>query len=70
MSKIIFEPSSAASSNGWTVREKQTAEVLGSIEWHYGLGVFGFAAAPGNTFLLDGTATQEIGAFLDKENAD
>ena len=69
MPTITFKPSSATS-KGWTVHNQQTGDVLGSIEWHHRLGVFGFAAAPGETFLLGETAWQEIGRFIDGENAD
>ena len=64
---LIFDP--LATPKGWIVRDKKTEETIGSIEWHHRLGVFGFGPTPGRSFLLAEPALQEIGRFIDRENA-
>jgi len=63
---LIFEPTTSPS--GWTVRRAANGEVLGSVEWHYRLGVYGFAA-PGLALTFDGRALEAIGRFVDEANA-
>lgn len=64
---LIFEPTTSPP-RAWTVRTAVTGELLGSVEWHDRLGVFGFAARPGLPFFFDAAALEWIGSFLDGVN--
>lgn len=66
--RLIFEPH-ASPPRGWTVRDAATGELLGSVEWHDRLGVYGFASRPGLPLFFDGPAFEEIGRFIDGANA-
>jgi hypothetical protein len=65
---LTFEPH-ATPPRGWTVRREATGELLGSVEWHDRLGVYGFAARPGLALTFDGRALEAIGRFVDEANA-
>ena len=66
---LIFEPTTAPR-RGWTVRNAATGELLGSVEWHDQLGVYGFASRHGLPLFFDGLALEEIGRFVDEANAE
>ena len=66
---LIFEPTTTPP-RGWTVHDAATGELLGSVEWHDRLGVYGFASRPGLPLFFDGPALEEIGRFVDEANAE
>ena len=57
---LIFEPTTSPL-RGWTVHRAATGELLGSVEWHDQLGVYGFAARPGLALVFDHRALEAIG---------
>ena len=65
---LIFEPTTSPL-RGWTVHRAATGELLGSVEWHDQLGVYGFAARPGLALTFDGRALEAIGHFVDEANS-
>ena len=69
MTTLIFERRPARTSPEWIVKGS-VGETVGSIQWHESMAVYGFAAAPGRSFLqLEDEAMREIGEFLDELNA-
>jgi hypothetical protein len=64
---LIFEPTTTP--RGWTVHRAATGELLGSVEWHDRLGVYGFAARPGLALVFDHRALEAIGHFVDEANS-
>ena len=64
---LIFEPTTTP--RGWTVHREATGELLGSVEWHDKLGVYGFAARPGLALTFDGRALEAIGRIVDEVNS-
>ena len=66
---LIFEPTTTPP-RGWTVHDAATGELLGSVEWHDRLGVYGFAVAPWPAAVLRRSALEEIGRFVDEANAE
>ena len=65
---LIFEPTTTPP-RGWSVRDAANGELLGSVEWHDRLGVYGFASRPGLPLFFDRSALEEIGRFVDEANA-
>jgi len=66
---MTFEPTTTPP-RGWTVRDAANGELLGSVEWHDRLGVYGFASRPGLPLFFDGLGLEEIGRFVDEANAE
>ena len=69
MADVVFvEELTRGRPRAWTVRDRETGEVLGGVEWLERFGAHGFGAAPGVAAFSDPTVMREVGRFLDEVN--